>query len=567
MDKPGDAPPETPSASSDAPDAEASQPDESTLRDGVDSTGSSDPDRVDELLNALARVGAADEVEGSRQEAVPASDTEPSDAADSEGQLEGAVNPSAGSDHRRTDAPTESSEASFPGSSADEAARAQSIEPGAATLAATTSSSTASSVSAPPERTEHTPPTRAESIAYSSPTPPSRAEVARPARRTVGMGALMAATGISALIGGLIGGLLVSGFTSPGAEPTPTQTVQNTPTNPGPTGNIAAAIEKASKSVVQLDVSINGRNEVGSAIVVSPDGLVLTNAHVVTLDGTVNNASVRGATADGRRFNAIPVGIDAYSDLALLRLEGATDLVPAEFANSNSVKVGDTAIAIGAPLGFTQSTTLGVISSVDRSIEVRSAAAPPAASPEENAPFAIEQPRPATDTVQIAVLQSDASMNPGNSGGPLVDSSGRVVGVNVAIATAGAERQRGADGAGSIGLGFAIPAEVASRVVNDFVSGQMPSHGAVGAAVRSSSRDTLTTVTGAVIESISEGGPAARAGLQQGDVIIRVDGRTIRTASDFIAQVRAKPAGTEVEVRFAREGVESSVMVMLDPLA
>jgi len=95
----------------------------------------------------------------------------------------------------------------------------------------------------------------------------------------------------------------------------------------------------------------------------------------------------------------------------------------------------------------------------------------------------------------------------------------------------------------------------------------MPSHGAVGAAVRSSSRDTLTTVTGAVIESISEGGPAARAGLQQGDVIIRVDGRTIRTASDFIAQVRAKPAGTEVEVRFAREGVESSVMVMLDPLA
>lgn len=392
-----------------------------------------------------------------------------------------------------------------------------------------------------------------------------------PARRRFGAGALIGAAAIAGLLGSLLGGLIAGGVGRGGDEPGSTSAPSSVsmPAGSGGVLDVTDAIAAAGPSTVRLDVGARGRTEVGSAIVLSEDGLILTNAHVVTLDGTVNDATISGTSADGRVWNAAPVGIDAYADLAVLRLEGATGLVPARFAPSASVEPGDPAVALGSPLGLSGSSTSGVVSSVARSIEVGSSAAPPTAEGAPTVRWDIPQHRPPEGPVHLAVFQTDAAINPGNSGGALINLAGEVIGVNVAIATTGKGDAPGADASGSIGLGFAIPADFARRIADELAAGTaLPSHGAIGANVRSaSSIDTPAgRHSGAWIESLSAGGPAERSGLAAGDIITSIEGTPVTSANDLLAQVRARPAGESIAVEALRAGAPLAVDIVLDPI-
>lgn len=385
--------------------------------------------------------------------------------------------------------------------------------------------------------------------------------------RRFGMGALLTTALAAAAVGGLVSGLVVGGLSgvfSP-AEATHSQMDESAPV--AAEGSFAAAIERASASTVQLDVQSGTGSELGSGVIVSSDGLVLTNAHVVTADGTSNDAKVRATTPDGRVYDAVPVGLDPLVDLALIKLEGAQGLTPAEFADSSQLSAGTPVAAIGSPLGLSDSASQGIVSSTQRSIDVRSPAAPE--GDPATAPYAMEQHRPEGEGVRVAVIQSDASVNPGNSGGPLIDGQGRVVGVNVAIATGskgqGAAPQRG--DMGSIGISFAVPSNVANRIANELQTTHYPSHGAIGASLRDEKPGNAdSTHIGARVTAVEPGRAAAKAGIQVDDVVTQLDAVQIREAGDLAAQLRALPAGTNVTIRIVRGGTTVDVPVTLDEL-
>ncbi|MCY7413127.1 MAG: trypsin-like peptidase domain-containing protein, partial [Salinibacterium sp.] len=345
---------------------------------------------------------------------------------------------------------------------------------------------------------------------------------------------------------------------------------------------ITAVAAKASPSVVTLNVSSATAGGSGSGVILSADGYVLTNSHVVTLDGAASDARITVQTNDGRRFSATIVGTDPISDLAVIRLADATELQPATFADSSKLNVGDVAIAIGAPLGLAGTVTNGIVSALNRSITVGSSAVPDTApdAPEGDqegdgsAPFDFwnfdipgqDTPRAtgSSSVIALSVIQTDAAINPGNSGGALLNSDGEVIGVNVAIASAGGGSQ-----AGSIGVGFAIPSNVAKRIANELIDTGAATHGLLGATVAdiedvASLADS--SVVGAGIVDLTAGGAAANAGLQVGDVITQLGGVPITGKTDLTAQVRAFAAGASTTVTFVRDDRASTIDVTLGEL-
>lgn len=337
-------------------------------------------------------------------------------------------------------------------------------------------------------------------------------------------------------------------------------------------GSLQAAAEFAAASAVTLRVEASGRHEIGSGIVYSADGLVVTNAHVVTLDGTVSNATVTATTADGRVFEADVVGLDPLADLAVLRLGGATDLTPATWATDRDPRIGDIVMVLGSPLGLAGSVSSGIVSNEHRAIEVVSSAAPPTTDvdvdPSPAPGLTPPSAPPGASNVHLAVFQTDADINPGNSGGPVINLRGEVVGVAVAIARPlGGGAASGASG--SIGIGFAIPASYALRVVEDLAAGRPPSHGALGVSLMSSNNVTTggPAVVGAYIETVAEGGAADRAGLRRGDIVTAVNGVAVSRPGDLLAFVRSVPGGTEVELTFLRQGESRTIRVTVDTAA
>lgn len=384
---------------------------------------------------------------------------------------------------------------------------------------------------------------------------------------TLPLGRLVLGALAMALVAGLVGGLAVWGLT--GARGGGAVLGSGMPIGTGGTGvggPVGEAAAVAAPSVVALRVTTATRHEVGSGVVLSDDGLVLTNAHVVTLDGTVPDASIEGTTADGRVFSGTLVGLDPLADLAVVRLDGATGLVPATWGDSSTVDVGQPTVVLGSPLGLTGTVTSGVVSTAHRSIEIASAAVPDTIDANVDpttAPGLTPQPvPPGGSTIHLAVFQTDAPINPGNSGGPVVDLDGRVIGIAVAIATTSG----GSGTAGSIGIGFAIPGNAARRVADDLVAGRTPSHGALGASVMSSTNvDAVSPrIAGAFVDAVAPDGAAARAGLERGDVVTSVEGLTVAGPSDLLAFVRLFPAGTVVTLTVVRDGDAREVDVTLD---
>jgi putative serine protease PepD len=305
----------------------------------------------------------------------------------------------------------------------------------------------------------------------------------------------------------------------------------------------------------------------GSGIILSSDGYVLTNNHVVTLDGATSDSDIEVTTADGRIFAAEIVGNDPTVDLAVIKLVDASGLTPIEFGDVGALDVGDRAVAIGAPLGLANTVTDGIVSVLDRSIQIASSAVPDDGSDDEGGqnPFNFDIPgqqsTSGSGSISVPVIQTDASINPGNSGGALVNGSGELIGVVVAIASAG-----GSGGSsGSIGVGFAIPADLAQRVANELIENGTATHGLLGATVRDASSSD-GSIVGAVVDEengILPGGAAEAAGLRGGDIITELDGISISGSVDLTARVRWHAAGSEAELVYVRDGEEHTVTVTL----
>ncbi len=397
---------------------------------------------------------------------------------------------------------------------------------------------------------------------------------------------LVAALAVGAIVGGVSGAGVAMWATSMNADsPVVSSASPSTITvnDAADATQITAVAAKSSPSVVTISVASDSAGGTGSGVILSKDGYILTNTHVVTLDGAVNDPTISVQTNDGRLLTATIVGTDPISDLAVIKVDGVNDLQPADFADSAKLNVGDTAIAIGAPLGLSGTVSSGIVSALNRSITIASSAAPeegdtdsgtpqtPDESPYDFWNFQTDpnQQAPTTttsSTISLSVIQTDAAINPGNSGGALLDSDGDVIGINVAIASAGSST---GGQSGSIGVGFAIPSNLAQRVAEEIIATGTATHGLLGASVADVTDDpaqTEATVVGASVVEVVDGGAAAAAGLKVGDIITGFNDLPITGKTDLTAQVRAVAAGSTATVTYVRDGKAATVDVTLGTL-
>jgi putative serine protease PepD len=321
---------------------------------------------------------------------------------------------------------------------------------------------------------------------------------------------------------------------------------------------VTGAASTAQPSVVTISVSSGSSGGNGSGEFITSDGYILTNTHVVTLDGQTASPSIEVKTYDGHIYNAKLIGTDPTNDLAVIKVDANVPFRPIKFADSDKVNVGDNVVAIGAPLGLSNTVTKGIVSALNRTIQVSSSAAPDNSSGGGLQFWSGNSGKPA---VNLDVIQTDAAINPGNSGGALVNDRGELIGVNVAIASAGS-----IGGAGSIGVGFAIPSNVAKRIATEIMKTGSASHGLLGAGVvdaTNNANNSASFTTGAEIKELTANGAAEKGGLKVGDVIVKLGDKSITAASELMAAVRQLPAGAKTSVEVVRAGKTLTVQVVL----
>jgi putative serine protease PepD len=383
---------------------------------------------------------------------------------------------------------------------------------------------------------------------------------------------LVAVAVAAALVGGVSGAGVATFMGNQNASTSTSNTIQGITINDSEeVSTVTAVAAKASPSVVTISVTGSEGGGSGSGVILNAEGYVLTNNHVVTLDGASTDATITVQDNDGNIYPASIVGTDPTVDMAVIKIEGKGTFVPIEWADSSNLNVGDLTIAMGAPLGLAGTVTTGIVSALNRSIQVASSAAPDSSGSESgsgdgsnpfNFDFGQEQPQTQTrgSSISIPVIQTDAAINPGNSGGALLDSQGRLIGINVAIATAG-----GAE-AGSIGVGFALPSNLAKRVSTELIKNQNASHGLLGAQVSDAGSKDGSTAVGAYIEKAVSGGAAADAGIKAGDIVTKFNGVRITDANDLTAQVRTAAGGSEATVVIIRDGKQQNIKLTLGTL-
>ncbi|MFZ2175962.1 MAG: trypsin-like peptidase domain-containing protein [Rhodococcus sp. (in: high G+C Gram-positive bacteria)] len=358
------------------------------------------------------------------------------------------------------------------------------------------------------------------------PGPGSTATTAtkRPARAALVAGAVALAL-VSGGIGGVVGSLATDGGGSRTPVTNSLEAPKNnsaTPAASAPAGSVQAVASKVVPSVVKIEVaSAAGTGGEGSGVILSSDGLILTNNHVAGAAAQGGKLSV--SFSDGTTAPATLTGADPVSDLAVIKAEGKTALTPIELGSSSSVQVGQQVVAIGSPLGLAGTVTEGIISALNR---------PVSTSGESG-----------NQNTVIDALQTDAAINPGNSGGALVDREGKLIGINTAIASIGGTAA-GEQG-GSIGLGFAIPVDQARRIADELVKTGKATQAIIGIQVPS--RDN---VNGATVVEVTAGGPAEKAGIPKGAVITKVDDRVIDSGDALIAAIRSHAPGDTVSVTY-----------------
>ena len=399
-------------------------------------------------------------------------------------------------------------------------------------------------------------------------------------KATFGVGTLVASILAAGLVGGgvaTVGSAELSSNAGSGAAVTsnsqPGTVIVNNKDN---VNAITAAALKASPSVVTISAAAGGSGGTGSGIILDDQGHILTNTHVVTLDGQTADAALEVRTSDGRVLTAKLVGTDPLSDLAVIKVDNASGLTPATLGDSGKLNVGDTAIAIGSPLGLTGTVTDGIVSTLNRTISVASAAAPEEGDNAEGddeggfqfAPPGGGQSQQTADQgeISINVIQTDAAINPGNSGGALVNSSGEVIGVNVAIASAGSSAS---STSGNIGVGFSIPINHAKRVAQEIIDTGKASHGQLGVSVKKKTASSAASgfSVGADVATVEADSAAGKAGIKVGDVITKFNDLAIGEPEQLTAAVREQPAGSSVRITVLRNGKEQTFDVTLGAAA
>ena len=399
-----------------------------------------------------------------------------------------------------------------------------------------------------PHYVEPTPPVYAPSPAPPpyptpvAPAPPAR-EHARPAR--VGFGMVLAA----ALIGGVIGAAAMGGVVL-GLEklfpaqqtpaPVTANNVSTTATLALPAEPIEAVAAKVVPSVVNIVVDLpsqlGGSSAIGSGVIIRQDGYILTNNHVVE---SATKIVVRLGTTD---YTAKVVGTDPSSDLAVIKI-AKTGLLAATLGSSADLQVGETVIAVGSPFGLDKTVTSGIVSALHRTN--------------------LQQDQSGV-TAYTNLIQTDAPINPGNSGGALADLSGAVVGINTLILSPAGQLGTSQ----SAGIGFAIPIDFARTIADQLIAGKKITHPFMGVSTATVDQTTaqsynLPVTSGALVQQVTPGSPAATAGIQVGDIIVRIDQTTIATSEDVFTAVRSAAVGQKIAVEVVRGSKHLTLSVTL----
>ena len=303
-----------------------------------------------------------------------------------------------------------------------------------------------------------------------------------------------------------------------------------------PPGSVADIAQRVLPSVVSISARSSSGGGTGTGFVIDSKGFILTNNHVIA-DAAADGGDIEVQLNDGTTLNATIIGRDSSYDLAVLKVN-RTGLTALAFGDSDQVAVGDSVIAIGSPLGLSGTVTLGIVSAKDRAVTAGESQG---------------------DNSYINAIQTDAAINPGNSGGPLVNSAGAVIGVNSAIATLGSSFS---SQSGSIGLGFAIPINQARKTAEQLIKNGKATYPIVGVSI-----DMQFAGEGAKIadtsNAITPAGPASKAGLRSGDVIVTFDGRAIATPEELIVAIRSKNVGDRVAIEYIRSGKKYSTSLTL----
>ncbi|WP_203984108.1 S1C family serine protease [Sphaerisporangium rufum] len=367
-----------------------------------------------------------------------------------------------------------------------------------------------------------------------------------------------AVAGLALAVTAVAGGAAGAFVTATVAQPEPAVAMPVTRAVSGDSAATVADVARAVQpSVVSITVSAGSGQVEGSGVVLSTDGLILTNNHVVAEAG--QGASVKVRFSDGDTATATVVGTDPTTDLAVIRAQNVSGLTKATLGDSDRLRVGDAVLAIGSPLGLEGSVTAGIISALDRTLTVggesqrqRPQLPPGWGQDGWGQERSGDQPSGGSTTTTIGgAIQTDAAINPGNSGGALVDAGGRLVGINTAIATNG--------GDGSIGVGFAIPINTARQVADQIIKTGKASHAFLGVNVADATGDAQ----GAVVGSVQDESPAQQAGLREGDLITKIDGKPVASADTVVGAVRGYAPGTKVTLTYVRDGRTATVTVTL----
>lgn len=310
--------------------------------------------------------------------------------------------------------------------------------------------------------------------------------------------------------------------------------------------DVAAAVSPAVVTIQAQGASSGGT---GSGVVYDAQGDIVTNYHVIA--SALGGGQIQVTLADGRLYSAVVVGHDKTTDLAVIRLENPpSDLTVARFASSANLEVGAPVMAIGAPLGLSNTVTTGIVSALNRPVEV---------SVDEDS--SSQDSQASSDLVVTNAIQIDASINPGNSGGPLFDATGAVIGINSSIKSLATS----SDGqAGSIGLGFAIPSDLVVSIADQLIASGSASHGLLGVTVKAATTTVGSdTYVGAEVQDVSAGSGASAAGIRAGDVIVKVEGQEVTSPKQLIGYVRRYKAGDTVTMTIVRNGATQDVSVRI----
>jgi len=367
---------------------------------------------------------------------------------------------------------------------------------------------------------------------------------ARKRRGGMGLAAAVLATALVAGgAGGVIGarsqdggGSLLDPSASLGSGSSTSAAVDRAP------DSVAGIAARVMQSTVSIAVAGAGGSGTGSGVVIRSDGYILTNNHVVesAADGGRITVTFDGAEQE---LPAQIVGLDPVTDLAVIRVQDGSQMPAATLGQSRALVVGDPVIAIGSPLGLSGTVTTGIVSALNRTVNVPGEGG--ASNPLFNA------------------IQTDAAINPGNSGGALVNAGGEVIGINSAIATLGGGGV-GGEASGSIGVGFAIPIDEARSVAEEIIRTGRATHPSIGVSATTVSPDA--DQRGALVRELSPGGAAGRAGLESNDLIVKVDDTEVTSVDELILAIRSNTIGDSVTVTYVRDGDTRTADVVLQDL-